>query len=248
MRVVQFLASAAIVASGCQQQDATSQAGAPNHPLAGLYTPGSQLGVTNEVRNAIIAEQAMAAAGTSGGSSVQELQNAIMNAADSDHCVGATGAAGTPGSLSVEFTTAGYGGKYTPTNCGAVWIEDPAGTYIATPAIWARIRVRPLFFWQSLRCSADTPDAITSPTLDQHRMHSITWDGLDLKGNQVPDGMYVVNIEVTEDEANVGRRAQFPFMKGPTPETQTPADTECVKGLKLVYTPDTDATPPTGGT
>jgi hypothetical protein len=246
VKLVVFFAGATIVA-GCQQQSVappSAQQQLGENPLAGLYTPGSQVGVTEEVRNAVAA-RGMAGNGAPNQDEA-ELQNQI--AKGGDRCVGSTGAPGTPGKLTIDFTTASYlTGKYSPKNCGAVWIEDAAGTYIATPAIWAHIRQRPIFFWQTVRCQADAPDAVTSATLDDHsKPHSVTWDGLDLKGNVVPDGMYVVNVEVTEDEVRLGRRAKFPFMKGPTAETQTPADTESVKTVKLTYTPDMPAMP-TGG-
>jgi hypothetical protein len=245
VKLIVFLAVvAAITATGCQQE-AAAPPSAPEqlaeNPIAGLYTPGSQVGVTEEVLNAIAAKGAMAGSGASAEEA--ELQEKI--AMGGNHCIGSTGAPGTPGKLTIDFTTASYNtGKYSPKNCGAIWIEDAMGNYIATPAIWAHIRQRPLFFWQTVRCQQDTPDAITSATLDDHnKPHSITWDGKDLKGNVVPDGMYVVNIEVTEDEVKLGRHAKFPFMKGQTAETQTPPDTESVKTVKLTYTPDMTATP-----
>jgi hypothetical protein len=236
---------AAIAAAGCQQQTAeppSAQEQLAENPIAGLYTPGSQVGVTEEVRNAAL-RGSMAGSGASADEA--ELQAKITMGGN--HCIGSTGVPGTPGKLTIDFTTASYNtGKYSPKNCGAIWIEDANGAYIATPAIWAHIRQRPLFFWQTVRCQADTPDAITSATLDDHsKPHSVSWDGKDLKGNVVPDGMYVVHIEVTEDEVKLGRHAKFPFMKGPTAETQTPADTESVKTVKLTYTPDMP-TMPTG--
>lgn len=245
MKLVGFLAGVAIAATGCQQEavapPSALQQSAEN-PLAGLYTPGSQVGVTEEVRSAIAARGSMAG---SGAPSEDEAELQAKIAQGGNHCVGSTGAPGTAGKLTIDFTTASYlTGKYSPKNCGAVWIEDANGTYIATPAIWARIRMRPIFFWQTVRCQADMPDAITSATLDDHsKPHSVTWDGRDLKGNVVPDGMYVVHVEVTEDEVKLGRHAKFPFMKGPTAETQTPMDTESVKTVKLTYTPDMPTTP-----
>jgi len=253
MKLVLLFAGTALAsaAAGCYGSErppsATEQKS--DYPLAGLYVPGSEIGLTEERRNAIAAQGA--AGGGSGLTADQEeLQKTLaMSAMVSNKCKGAIGTPGTAGKLEINFTTASYAGRYKPTNCGAIWIEDMAGNYIATPAIWARIRTRPLFFYQAVRCQADKPDAITSATLDRHEAHAVTWDGKDLQGLVVPDAPYVLHIEVTEDEADVGRHTKYPFMKGANPEMQMPADTESVKGLKLVYTPApaTPTDPSTGG-
>jgi hypothetical protein len=206
------------------------------------------VGLTEERRFAIAAAMNAGAGGLT--DKQKELQDTITDSAlNNNKCRGAIGEPGTPGKLDVSFTTAPYGGRYTPANCGAVWIEDMAGNYIPAPAVWRRIRIRPIYFYEAVRCKADEPDAITSATLEEHRPHSVTWDGKDLMDKVVPDGMYVLNIEVTEDEADAGERAQYPFTKGATPLTVMPPDTVSVKGLKLVYTPSpaTPVDPSTGG-
>ena len=247
MKLVLLFAGAAVAsAAGCYSSEKPPSAAEQkaDYPLAGLYVPGSEIGLTEERRNAIAA-QSMAGSGSGLTAEQEELQNTIrMSATVSTKCRGAVGTPGTPGKLQIDFTSATYLGRYEPENCGALWIEDMAGNYIATPAIWARIRTRPLYFYQAVRCQADKPDVVTSATLDRHQAHSVTWDGKDLQGIVVPDGMYVLNIEVTEDEADVGRRSKYMFMKGASPETLMPPDTECVRGLKLVYTPEPAA--PTG--
>jgi hypothetical protein len=252
MKLVTWFAGAAIVGAtaGCYSTETppSAQEQKADYPLAGLYTPGSDIGLTEERRMAIAAAANAGAGGLTRDQ--EELSKTIAMAAMNDNkCRGAQGTPGTAGKLEISFTTATYGGKYDPANCGAVWIEDAAGNYIATPAIWARIRTRPLFFYQTVRCQQDQPDAVTSATLEQHQSHTVTWDVKDLHGNVVPDGMYVLNIEVTEDELDAGRRAKFPFNKGAAAETQMPADTESVKMLKLVYTPNAAAPmdPSTGG-
>jgi hypothetical protein len=244
MKLSSLFVGAAIAgaAAGCygSERPPTAAEQKANYPLAGLHVPDSEIGLTAERRNAIAAQ---GAAGGSGLTANQaDLQDTLVAAAKvSNKCVGAVGTPGTIGKLDISFTTASYVGRYHPENCGAIWIEDAAGNYIATPAIWARIRTRPLFFYQAVRCQQDKPDAITSATLETHKSHSVTWDGKDLHDRVVPDGMYVLNIEVTEDEADAGRRAKYPFMKGAIAETLMPPDTESVKGLKLVYTPDPTA-------
>ena len=246
MKLVLLLACTAVAGAtmGCSRAHEAIPSAAEQkaeNPLAGLHTPGSEIGLTEERRMAIAAANAAGAGGLSDDE--QDLADAI--AMGGDRCVGAQGAPGTPSMLTVSFRTESYGGKYKPENCGAVWIEDAAGHYIATPYVWSRIRLRPLFFWQNLRCAEDKPDVLTGATPAVHKTHEVTWDGKDLMGKVVPDGMYVVNIEVTEDELATGRRAQFTFNKGGAPETTMPPAAEFVKDVKLVYTP-TPTTPGTG--
>lgn len=236
VHVLALLALAFACAAGCAEPEdpAYSAFASRDFPKAGLFTPGSTIGY----------QAPLAAAGPDGGmgglsdEELREIEDSIQVGLSGDRCVGSGDGEGTPGTLTVEFRTATYHGHYEPTNCGAVWIEDVSGQYIATPAIWAGIRMRNLFIWDARRCHQDVPDVITSATLDDHNTpHTATWDGRDLDGKVVPDGTYVLNVEVTEDEFNYGRRVEVQFDKGTEPVTLEPEDTESVKDLKLSYAP-----------
>ena len=90
-------------------------------------------------------------------------------------------------------------------------------------------------------CRGDRPDAISSATLKEHgKRHLAEWDGKDQTGEVVPDGMYVLNIEVTEDEFDYGRRTEVPFERGSESFTLEPQDVDddSVINLKLSYTPE----------
>jgi len=195
-----------------------------SHPSAGLFTPGSLIGVDWEALDAAVD-------GGDGGTSEPEPN---LNGGG---CIERDGG-GTAGELEIEFVTDTYGGFYEPANCGAVWIEDPEGGYVATPMIWAGLRTRNLFIWDARRCTEDRPDAISSATLEEHgKRHMATWDGKDQTQKVVPDGTYVLNIEVTEDEFDYGEHVQITFEKGPSAFTLEPDDTTSVKNLKLTFTP-----------
>ncbi len=206
---------------------------AEEHPRVGLFTPGNRIGFmpaetedgeVNEVRAA--AEEAIALAGMS------------------DRCELPEGGEGTPGTLHFSFGTATYDGFYAPENCGAVWIEDAEGRYIKTPMIWAEVRLRNLFVWQALRCEESGPDVISAATLSDHStVQEGTWDGTDHMGRVVPDGTYVLNIEVTEDEFDYGPRAQIQFEKGPEPVTVQGEDSQSVVDAVLTFTPEGAAAP-----
>ena len=208
-----------------------------DEPLAGLYTPGSTLGYQ---------EVATAPDASTGGLSAEEqraIEDSIAAADKEDRCAPPLAAPGTPGTLAITFTSDTYGGFYEPANCGAVWIEDEKGHYIATADVWAQMRLRNVFIWQGRRCKTDEPDVVSSATLETHEEHEVSWDGHDLTGAIAPDGPYVLNIEVTEDELNYGRRAQFAFDKGDQVVKLEPDDTESVRALVMTWTPGVEATP-----
>ena len=76
-------------------------------------------------------------------------------------------------------------------------------------------------------------------TLDDHStQHRATWDGLNHRGERVPDGTYVVNIEVTEDEFDYGRRSQYSFEKGRDAVELSPDPQWGTSTVTLRYTPE----------
>ncbi|MDH5672147.1 MAG: DUF2271 domain-containing protein [Myxococcales bacterium] len=207
---------------------------AERFPLLGLYTPGNTIGYEPPRVGSVLAD---------GGVGLNEaelraVEASIQEATTMDRCLLPDAAEGSAGSLSFSFQSATYHGFYEPENCGAVWIEDAEGRYVATPLVWAGVRLRNLFVWDARRCRADTPDAVSSATLPDHSMtHEGQWDGRDHMGRVAPDGSYVLNIEITEDEFNYGRRVQVPFDKGPEALTLMPDDSESVLDLKLSFAP-----------
>jgi hypothetical protein len=205
--------------------------------LLGLHTPGSKLGM----REGIVSD-----AGTLDGGmglspdELRAIEDAIRAGDDSESCerYAEVEQPGTAGTLKINFFTRTYEGFWGPENCGAVWIEDDEGQYVATPAIWAEQRIRNLFIWDARRCESDFPDVISSATLPDHaRPHEMTWNGKTHGGDDAPDGTYVLNIEVTEDEFNYGRRLEVPFEKGSEPFRLEPEEGDSVHMLVLEYTP-----------
>ncbi|MGD8862059.1 MAG: DUF2271 domain-containing protein [Myxococcales bacterium] len=230
----------ALAAGGCgaESDPAFSPDVQSEHPLAGLFTPGSRIGYREPAPGAVMADGG-STEGLLSGEDLAEIEASIEAAGLEDRCeLPADAPEGTPGMVEVEFETASYGGFYAPLNCGAVWIEDDEGRYVATPMIWAGVRRRNIFIWNARRCQTDGPDVISAATLDDHSgTRELSWDTRDHMGRVVPDGSYVLNIEVTEDEFNYGRRAEIPFEKGTDPVSLSPADTESVMNLMLTYTP-----------
>lgn len=157
--------------------------------------------------------------------------------------MGLQGAPGTPGMLTVSFTTRTTGGLYAPRNCGAVWIEDPMRFYFRTLELWTAERQMSIVQWNASYCKTDAtiqkPDVTTSATLAGPKMHTATWDLKDYRGTLTADGTYVLWLQVAENEIfPEGPFIQFEFTKGTTPwsTTLTP-DPPGFKDVTITYTP-----------
>lgn len=235
-RIACALATCAVFLGCRETPDPQFAAGeSAGYPKAGLFTPGSTLGM---LPPPVVVAGQDAGEGDDGRA---EIEDAINEASGENRCVELAGDEGASGMLTISFGTATYGGFYEPENCGAVWIEDADRKYVATPEIWAGLRTRNIFIWGARRCAADSPDVIASATLSDHEMpHEVIWDGKDRQGRVVPNGQYVLNIEVTEDEFDYGRRTEVPFEWGAQAFTLQPeADVlgESVHDLTMVFTP-----------
>lgn len=231
--VLSFAACALATHVGACADDA--RVSASGYPKAGLYTPGSTIGAAPDL------DDGGSVDGSDGLSAAERraLEESIVQAGGQNRCAAIAGAAGTLATLVAEFETASYGGFYEPANCGAVWIEDAEGNYVDTLHVWAALRFRNLFVWDARRCKAKFPvDAVATATLADHSSpHVARWDALDHTDKVAPDGKYVLNIEISEDELNFGRRTEVPFDKGAEAFVLEPPDGETVKRLRITYAP-----------
>lgn len=152
------------------------------------------------------------------------------------------------GVLRVSFTSVDMRGRYSPRNCGAVWIETGAGKFVKTIERWCGIRAYYLKRWtaassgwgSSRRGGAptmmvpDQVDAVSAATLRMHVAHESTWKTQNVQGEIVADGDYKLVIEVSDGEAET---IEVPFKKASEPVQMKPADAEPVTGLMLDYQP-----------
>ena len=127
-----------------------------------------------------------------------------------------------PTALNFSVLTKTLGGRYSPRNIGAIWIEDASGKWIKTLAVWAFLRERYLTRFRAAS-GGNRVDAITGATLSQHTTHAVTWDLTDAAGATVPDGQYNLVVETTDRDAT-GDSTAVPFAKGPSPVHLTPPD------------------------
>jgi hypothetical protein len=222
-------------------------AGMVADPAAGVGGAGGSAG-TNAMAGAGGAAGAMSG-GTGGGASGAGGVGPTggMGEAGSSGTSGMTHA----GSLTIDFTSAGNGGEYSPRNVGAVWIETDSGTFVKTLARWAGVRAGHLTRWTQASGgwgggfffasgggnSADEMDAMTSATLRTHQEHHVTWDMQDVNDALVPDGAYRIVIEVTESERKASTSSEIEFEKGAAPVALSPPDEGPYSGLSVTYSP-----------
>jgi hypothetical protein len=146
----------------------------------------------------------------------------------------------SPGSLSMTFTTKSLNGKWKPANVGAVWIADVQGRAVKTLEVWAAERLSSLPFYNQSACKNNDMDVIARATLPDHaKPHQDTWNGKDFLGNIVPDGDYVITIEVADVENVTSPPTQFHFLKGAQPVSMSVPDGRGTVGLQYTYTTTT---------
>ena len=152
--------------------------------------------------------------------------------------------------MTVEFKTATYGGRYAPSNYGAVWFEKADGTFIKTAKRWAgTVHATDLATWTAASGGwgtifgggnmADMMDAMSSATLRAHQSHTVTWNMMGTDKQVVPNGEYVAVVEMTEDRAadRAGPVVRIPFTKGPNPQMIEAPAVETITGVVLRYQP-----------
>lgn len=155
----------------------------------------------------------------------------------------------TGGTLTFTFTPVAKSPCYTGSrNVLAVWIENNAGTFIKTKMRYCcnGSTFDHLPTWSvnaggsANNCSgANTTSATTGATLTSFSNKSITWDGTNVSGTIVPDGVYKVMIQETWNHGSTGTATStYTFTKGPSADHQTPAANSTFSGVKLDWVPN----------
>jgi hypothetical protein len=97
--------------------------------------------------------------------------------------------------VAISFSTSKWAA--TDTFCLISWIEDNAGAFVKTLAVWGKnaedlADVEPWFTVAKSPTDTlgNTVDAVTSPTLIGNKNLSVSWNGTDVKKAAVPNGTY----------------------------------------------------------
>lgn len=157
---------------------------------------------------------------------------------------GATLFAQTAGTLTVSTSTSSAGGNYAPRNIIAIWIEDSDGNFVKTLLSYAQTRRTHLNNWQTSTNAAgseyNTVDAITGSTRSNHATRTCFWDGTNVDGDQVADGLYQVRMELT-DKNSTGNLSSFSFEKGGDPLSLTPSNQPSFAAISIEWVPETSS-------
>jgi len=125
--------------------------------------------------------------------------------------------ASTPGTLTITTTTVSAGGKYSPRNIVAIWIQDPSGKFVKSMLVYANSRINDLSTWTT-NSAKNKVDAVTAATQSSHATRTCTWKGTNVSAATVPDGTYTVKMEMNDGNAKV---ATYTFIKGSATTTGT---------------------------
>jgi hypothetical protein len=173
------------------------------------------------------------ASGTGGIHGTGGMPSMMMTGGSGGGPGGSGGMSATHTSLALTFdvTTVDQGGRYSPRNVGAIWIETGAGAFVKTLEVWAGTRGRYLTRFNS-EAGGSRVDAVTSATLRSYGAHHDMWNLTDANGAAVPNGDYKVVFEVT-DQDWTGQSGEAPFTYNGMAMKVMPADQPFYTGMTI---------------
>ncbi len=155
----------------------------------------------------------------------------------------------TAGTLTFSYTQSPASASATK-NVMAVWIEDNAGNFVKTRMrFWGNNTTDHLPSWDAKSgqnlvdaTSGATRTASTSPTAFGTK--TISWDGTNVSGSLVADGIYKVFVESSycNPEPANGQHwiiSSFSFTKGIAADHQTPAGPANFSNITVDWVPNT---------
>jgi len=128
--------------------------------------------------------------------------------------------ANTTGTLTVNVLTVAPGGGYAPKNVVAIWIETNTGVFVKSLLVYANARKNDLTTWYP-NSSGNVVNATTGATQNSNAIRTCIWNGTNVSGAVVLDGTYKVCMDIADGKTAF---ASFPFVKGLTAVTLTPAN------------------------
>ena len=163
-----------------------------------------------------------------------------------------SGIAQTVGTLSFSFNEVSKPASATYNNYGkhvlAVWIQSDLGQFVKTISRNVGSVTRDhLQTWavnsggaasNAIATNCNVVSATTGATLASFGNRSVTWDGTDVNGNLLPDGIYKISIEETWNHSANGTVVRsFSFVKGPNVDAQSPAADANFDAIILSWNP-----------
>jgi len=146
----------------------------------------------------------------------------------------------TPGTLTFTVKTVTNNSTYSPKNVLAIWIKDAQGTFVVSRKVMANNRKQHLVKWKA-NSAGNTVSATTGATLTSHQTHTVTWDGKNAAGTDMPDGIYQIWVEYTSTNSasngNQGPSLTVEFEKGPATQHITPANATYYQNIVADWVP-----------
>ena len=152
----------------------------------------------------------------------------------------------TPGTLTVVYTptvpstATFYSGNR---NLGAAWIETSTGTFVKTKIKFCGGNCDHLTSspWQTASGGSTTgADVASGATKTSFAQTTFTWNGTNTAGAVVADGNYNIKIFSVWNHGSTSNQlytSTVAFTKSTTPSTVTPAATNWLKGVTVIWTP-----------
>jgi len=138
--------------------------------------------------------------------------------------------------FNMSFSTVQPGGGYKPANVVAVWVTQTNGTFVKTILRYAGGRKSSLSTWYAAAGSSDA-DAVMGATRANHSAPATmtaTWNMKNKSGVVVPDGTYVIKLEMSDGSI---ASHSFNFVKDGTAGTRTNAGSANFKNISIAYVP-----------
>lgn len=146
----------------------------------------------------------------------------------------------TEGSVDFQIRTSSYGGEYELHHVFAIWVTDGNDQFVRTLVRRAWEYLEDLVKWNNMTGGNYQNALVTGASMNNHTTHNITWDCTDRFLNPIPDGVYRIYAEFSEDETPPnGPWMMVEFTKGSDPVTLTPAAANHFHDIELIYTPAT---------
>jgi flagellar hook assembly protein FlgD len=146
----------------------------------------------------------------------------------------------TPGTLTFTVKTITNNSTYSPKNVLAIWIKDSQGNFVVSRKVMAGTRKQHLVKWNASSLG-NAVSATTGATLTSHQVHTITWDGKNAAGTDMPDGIYQVWVEYVSTNAatngNQGPSMSVEFTKGTAVQHLTPANETYYQNIVADWVP-----------
>lgn len=120
--------------------------------------------------------------------------------------------------LIVSAITSSAGGKYSPRNIVAIWIEDNAGKFVKSLTVYSGNHIYNLSNWTK-SAAQNRVDAISTATRTGYGTIYGVWNGTNVNKTAVPNGIYKLCMELNDGSSS--NYTSFTFTVAATTETKT---------------------------